>query len=89
MSIIKELQLKLQLNEIIIKKQELELEIIKNEWDKHIDFVSLINKTIQNIYDQYPHILTECCANKNLIESLKIAQKINKIQKNKQEGGLQ
>jgi len=87
----KELQEKIKLKNALMDKMILEVELIKKDYDKHIGFIQTITKVLQEINHCYPHILTECCTNKELIAALKMQEKfsqfINKLLPKDKESG--
>jgi len=75
----KELELALEKKTTQILKMENEVEQLNKEWDKYEKFIGTIGYTLQEIYKCYPHVIGECCTEKELLKIFRVQSEISEF----------
>ena len=88
MSTKKDLEKKVEEKIEEVGKMKIEVEFLRQEYKMLTNFMGTLGYTMQEIYRCYPHVIAECCTEKDLIRIFKVQLEltdfIREIQKLKQ-----
>jgi len=72
MSTKRELQEQLNSKILEVEKMKLEFDMIRKEYSRFTEFLSVLAYTMKEVYVKYPYIVSECTTDKELIKLLQV-----------------